>query len=191
MMEPSLHFHHRERRFLLWDPQVEDRLLDRLGKGHAYGVQTVYLDTPERTWSALPVGLVYPKIRFRVYGSGDSFLEKKLRKASGEVIKDRIALREVPRGLEQLAVVSYDRCEYDLDGNRITVDHHLTGEGGSLGIAIVEVKGELPDTLRFLRKHEDRHFSKWKWTNGLLKSRIFAGEQSLGVVDMARILGTA
>jgi hypothetical protein len=163
---PRLRFRHRERRYLLNDLRVLSRLLAILPDGHAYFVETTYLDTPERTWSALTFGKHHPKIRFRRYDNRDGFLEKKLRAANGLVTKTRIPMSQIPDGLVHLGEIAYWRTEYTAGRARVTIDINITSGSHVLGVTVVEVKGRLPRRLRFLRPYEDRQFSKWKWASG-------------------------
>ncbi len=161
--EVTQHFSHKERRYI-----VSTRLLDSvrhtLGAGRNYEVHTTYLDTPERTWSGLTMGENHPKIRFRIYDGKDSFLEKKLHVGS-ETTKERIAVKCMPEGLVVVGEITYSRTEYTIEGVRVTLD-----TSDAFSFCIIEIKGRVPEPLRFLRPFEDKRFSKWRFITAQWKS---------------------
>lgn len=163
-------FNHRERRFLV---PISDKRLTITG-GRTYEVVTEYLDTPERTWSALSMDGDYPKIRFRTYDGRDSFLEKKLH-SLGHTVKERIPC-ERPTGLDLIGTIAYRRTEYAIEQARVTIDRDICGEAGRTdalsGFAVVEVKGKMPKTLSWLSKFEQSKFSKWKFVSGALPEQL-------------------
>ncbi len=161
-------FNHRERRFVVACGSREDRMLLALDGGRAYEVVTDYLDTPERTWSSPTFGEDAPKIRFRTYDSGDSFLERKLH-SLGTTAKERESCEVIPSGLITLGTIAYKRTEYIVEECRVTVDRDIIGSNGvgQEPFVIVETKGKFPNALRYLKPFEEKRFSKWKWFSGL------------------------
>lgn len=162
-------FNHKERRFLVPVQSQDAKSVLALDGGRAYEIVTQYLDTPERTWSALTFGEEHPKIRFRTYDRKDSFLEKKLH-ALGHTSKERIPCKQIPDGLQVLGVTVYKRTEYQFEETRVTVDRDLHFTGGTnselTDFLLVEVKGSLPKELKFLRPYEQKRWSKWKFLTG-------------------------
>jgi len=160
-------FHHSERRYLVphvFRSAVEAMLSDILPPGRTYGVETVYVDTPERSWSLMSDSTL-PKMRVRTYGSGESFYEKKLHNGS-DTNKERVPVTGIPDGLTAIGSTRYTRTEHELSGIRVTIDRDVSMNEIAFDMLIVEVKGELPKTIRFLLSFEDKRFSKYKALSG-------------------------
>lgn len=181
MSEPRLLIHTRERRYLFPDAAAVDALLrTRLGPVEYVAgrpesrVATVYLDTPEGTWSA---GRARTKFRCKSYDGGASWWFELKRRVGNVVDKWR---RPVPpdalpallgggrrweelrpfagdRPLRPLAVVLYARTAFEAGGLRVTLDRdvafHRVSDGapwaageriGGVAGVVVEVKRDGP-----------------------------------------------
>jgi hypothetical protein len=165
------HFSHKERRYLIPIGLIEHLLPE----GRTYSVRTEYLDTPERTWSALTMNEEHPKIRLRTYNDKDIFLEKKLHK-NGETTKERIAVARKPDGLIEVGRTRYERTEYLFGESRVTIDRNVSAYIDTpiicLGnILLVEIKGEVPKPLECLEVFRQKNFSKWKWLSRTLEKQ--------------------
>lgn len=58
----------------------------------------------------------------------------------------------------------YVRSEYLIEGTRVTIDRELTATREA-DFIVVEVKGKMPERLRFIEEFEQPKFSKYKWLN--------------------------
>jgi hypothetical protein len=164
-------FHHAERRFLVphvYRAVTEGQLKLVLPAGRTYEVETVYVDTPERSWSLLSDSSL-PKMRVRTYESGDCFFEKKFH-SNVDTEKERVKADGVPEGLLAIGYTKYRRTEHKLDGVRVTVDRDVCIDTVAFDMLVIECKGTLPKALRFLKPFEDRKFSKYKALSGKWKS---------------------
>jgi len=123
-------FSRTERRYLTATPEQQWRILGRWATfTNGYRVRTLYLDTPEGTWSR---GHGRSKVRLRNYnGERDWWVEVKPN-STGQVTKHRRIVQAQDRDiLEQLvpvAGVSYFRTEFEDDRSplRVTLDRKVT-----------------------------------------------------------------
>lgn len=180
-LPPRLRIHTRERRYLLADAAPVEALLRTRGTPIEYvpgrpesAIHTLYLDTPEGTWSA---GRTRTKFRAKRYGDSDTWWFELKRRRGNVVDKWRrpVPAPELPgllsdpgrwpelapflqdRPLRPVAIVRYRRLAWEWDGLRVTIDRdvdfHGVGDGdplatgpklGRMRASIVEVKRDGP-----------------------------------------------
>jgi hypothetical protein len=156
-----------ERRFLMTDVQaVRDLLLQR-GELNSYKTRTLYVDSPEGTWSKDPAK---PRYRLRVYNNKDQFLEVKLRVPGTRCyVKRRRKADGIPDGMISLGQSRYTRQEWEQGTTRVTIDAYVSSGDRTLQGFVVETKlpvgDPLPNWLRLLKPYE-KDFSKWGWVSG-------------------------
>ena len=164
---PQLFELRQERRFLLPDVGPLRSLLQQRGSLGAYRVRTLYVDSPEGTWSKRPN---LPRYRLRVYNGQDTFLEQKLRMPGTQnYVKRRRKADGIPDGMVSLGESRYTRQEWEQGTVRVTIDQQVSTGSRTLPGFVVETKlpvgDPLPDWLGLLEQYEAR-FSKWRWVNG-------------------------
>jgi hypothetical protein len=157
-----------ERRFLMADVAAVRDLLSQRGELNAYKVRTLYVDTPDGTWSKDPAK---PRLRLRVYNGQDVFLEVKLRVPGTRVyVKRRRKADGVPDGMAELGRSRYTRQEWERGTVRVTIDAGVATAGRALPGFVVETKlpvgDPLPNWLKLLKPYEAPDFSKWRWVSG-------------------------
>jgi len=150
------------------DAEMVRQLLTQRGDLNQYRVKTLYVDTPEGTWSRDPGK---PRFRLRIYDGKDSFLEVKLRVPGSRVyVKKRQPSDGVPENMVSLGQSRYTRQEWETGMTRVTIDTGVSTQGRSLPGFVVETKlavgDPLPDWLMILKPYEQPQFSKWRWVNG-------------------------
>lgn len=131
----TLTVHRHELRYLLGSGQAQyTALAEHLPATNNYHVQTLYLDTPEGTWSK---AMSQDKIRLRQYnGTGPWWFEVKTN-ISGVVDKERrqVTPAQVDKlGLVPVMMITYDRTEFqdgldrpnDDQSLRVTIDNMVT-----------------------------------------------------------------
>lgn len=177
----NFRIHTRERRFLLGEVAAVEALLRGRGAPIEYvagqpesRITTVYLDTPEGTWSE---GRTRTKFRCKQYADPDTWWFE-LKRRSGNVVdkwRRPIPSRELPallsganrwdvldpflkgRPLRPLVAVRYRRLAWEWDGLRVTIDRgvefhrvdagepwQIDGCAGALEQTVVEVKIDGP-----------------------------------------------
>jgi hypothetical protein len=164
---PQLSNVREERRFLLPDVAAVQDLLQQRGELNSYRTRTLYVDTPEGTWSKDPAK---PRYRLRVYNGKDQFLEVKLRVPGTRCyVKRRRKADGMPVGMVSLGWSRYTRQEWEEGTVRVTIDQQVSTKSRTLNVFVVESKlpvGEpLPNWLKMLRPYET-NFSKWRWVSG-------------------------
>lgn len=167
MTLPQLKNVREERRFLLLDVEAVRQLLTQRGEMHSYRVRTLYIDTPEGTWSKDPTKA---RFRLRTYDNTDTFLEVKLRIPGTRCyVKRRRKADSTPADMVTLGHSRYTRQEWEQGDVRVTIDQQVTTDHRTLQSFVVETKllvGEpLPNWLKLLRPYE-QDFSKWRWISG-------------------------
>jgi hypothetical protein len=164
-------FHHNEIRYLVGDPTLIRDMLKRHGVLGVYRVRTLYLDTPEGTWSVPSNSKFNLKMRLRSYNDENLlWLESKSRSKNGNVTKHRYIVSEPPRGYRTVAEVRYRREAFQKSSLRVTVDTHITaihanGLQTCFPRAVVEVKTkrEPPKWLRKVLPDTPDRWSKVRW----------------------------
>src|SRR5258708_5612578 len=110
---PQLDMVREERRFLMPDVEAVRQILVARAPLTQYRARTLYLDTPQGTWSKDPF---LPHIRFRIYNGQDQFLEVKLRVPGTKAyVKKRRKAEGVPDDLVSLGKSLYTRQEWQQD----------------------------------------------------------------------------
>lgn len=142
-------------------------LLQQRGKLNSYRTRTLYVDTPDGTWSKDPTKA---RFRLRVYNGKECYLECKLRIPGTRCyVKRRRKADGVPDGMVSLGWSSYTRQEWEQGTVRVTIDQYVATQGRTLPGYVVETKlpvgDPLPNWLKLLKPYE-RAFSKWQWVNG-------------------------
>lgn len=164
---PQLSNVREERRFLMPDVEAVRDLLKQRGELNSYRTRTLYVDTPEGTWSKDPAK---PRYRLRVYNGKDSYLEVKLRVPGTRCyVKRRRKASGVPDGMVSLGWSRYTRQEWEQGTTRVTIDMQVSTTKRTLPGYVVETKlsvgDPLPDWLKLI-KHYETDFSKWSWVSG-------------------------
>lgn len=167
MSLPQLSNVREERRFLLLDVVAVRQLLEQRGSLHSYRVRTLYIDTPEGTWSKDPTK---PRWRLRVYDGQDTFVEVKLRiPGTRAYVKRRRSADGVPDNMVTLGESRYTRQEWQEGEVRVTIDQQVSTDHRTLQGFVVETKlpvgAPLPNWLKLLKPYE-QDFSKWRWLAG-------------------------
>lgn len=149
------------------DVEAVRQQLEQRGKLGSYRVRTIYIDTPEGTWSTDPAK---PRYRLRVYNGEDTFIEVKQRIPGTRCyVKRRRRAEGVPEGLVPLGYSQYTRQEWEAGNTRVTIDQQVSSGIRTLQGFVVETKlpvGEpLPNWLKLLKPYE-QDFSKWSWVSG-------------------------
>lgn len=167
MSLPQLSMVREERRFLMPDVLAVRDLLKQRGKIHSYRVRTLYVDTPDGTWSKDPAK---PRFRVRVYDADACYLEVKLRIPGTRCyVKRRRKADGVPPDMVSLGYSSYTRQEWEEGTVRVTIDQHVATADRTLPGFVVETKlpvgDPLPNWLKLLKPYE-HDFSKWGWVSG-------------------------
>lgn len=167
MSLPQLNNVREERRFLMLDVEAVRQLVLQRGDINSYRVRTLYVDTPEGTWSKDPSK---PRFRLRTYNGKDSFLEVKLRIPGTRCyVKRRRKADGVPPDMVSLGWSGYTRQEWEQGSVRVTIDQQVTTVNRTLQGFVVETKlpvgDPLPNWLRLLKPYE-QDFSKWSWVSG-------------------------
>ena len=140
-----------------------------------YNVNTVYLDTPEGTWSVgRMAGL---RLRFRAYDGRDVGWFETKTQAKGILTKRRQKFARADLGLLKplvpILTMDYTRTSYTYPAAlRVTVDYGLTNGVDTLPGVVVEAKttvqqADIPDWLRRLLGKPDKKFDKSTWGLGL------------------------
>ena len=156
-----------ERRFLLPDVEAVRDLLKQRGDLNSYRTRTLYVDSPDGTWSKDPAK---PRYRLRVYNNQDCFLEVKLRIPGTRCyVKRRRKADGAPEGMVTLGSSRYTRQEWEQGPVRVTIDQQVSTDSRVLQGFVVETKlpvgDPLPNWLKLLKPYE-RDFSKWRWVSG-------------------------
>jgi hypothetical protein len=164
---PQLNNVREERRFLMPDAEAVRQLLKQRADLGSYRVRTLYVDSPEGTWSKDPSK---PRFRLRVYDQKDSYLEVKLRIPGTRCyVKRRRKADAAPDGMVTLGQSRYTRQEWEQGAVRVTIDQQVSTDSRTLQGFVVETKlpvgDPLPNWLKLLKPYE-RDFSKWRWVNG-------------------------
>lgn len=137
--------HREERRFLIGagDPQRQALENGGVPRLRTYRVQTLYLDTPDLSWSA---GQSQEKLRLRQYNNETTWWFEVKSNTQGVVSKERrqVTPSQIDRlGLKPIVMVQYYREEYEtgtdaldeyVEGKeqlltrwlRVTIDHNVT-----------------------------------------------------------------
>lgn len=150
------------------DAEAVRQLLAQRGALNSYHTRTLYVDTPDGTWSKDPAK---PRFRLRVYNGKDSFLEVKLRIPDTRVyVKRRRKADGVPDDMVTLGQSAYRRAEWEEGLVRVTIDQGVSTGRRTLSGFVVETKlpvgDPLPNWLKLLKPYESPDFSKWRWVNG-------------------------
>jgi hypothetical protein len=156
-----------ERRFLLPDVAAVRDLLEQRGELKSYRTRTLYVDTPEGTWSKDPTK---PRFRLRVYNGKDQFVEVKLRIPGTRCyVKRRRKADGIPPDMVSLGESRYTRSEWESGNVRVTIDQQVATGTRTLPGYVVETKlpvgDPLPNWLRLVKPYET-DFSKWRWVSG-------------------------
>lgn len=167
MSLPALSMVREERRFPMPDVEAVRDLLKQRGKLGAYRVRTLYIDTPDGTWSKDPSK---PRFRLRVYNGNECYIECKLRIPGTRCyVKRRRKTEGVPPDMVSLGYSSYTRQEWEQGTVRVTIDSHVSTANRTLPGFVVETKlpvgDPLPNWLKLLKPYE-KPFSKWQWVSG-------------------------
>lgn len=167
MSLPQLSNVREERRFLMPDVEAVRELLAQRGDLTSYRVRTLYIDTPEGTWSKDPTKA---RFRLRVYDNKDTFVEVKLRIPGTQCyVKRRRKADGIPPDMVSLGTSRYTRQEWEQGDVRVTVDQQVSTQERTLQGFVVETKlpvgDPLPNWLKLLKPYE-RDFSKWRWVSG-------------------------
>ena len=149
------------------DVQAVRDLLAQRGELNSYRTRTLYIDSPEGTWSKDPDK---PRYRLRTYDGDSQYIEVKLRVPGTRCyVKRRRKADSVPDGMVSLGYSQYTRQEWEQGTVRVTIDQHLSTKNRTLPGFIVETKlpvgDPLPNWLKLLKPYES-NFSKWRWVNG-------------------------
>lgn len=167
MSLPQLSNVREERRFLLQDVAAVRDLLQQRGDLNSYRTRTLYVDTPDGTWSKDPAK---PRFRLRIYNGKDQYIEVKLRVPGTRCyVKRRRKADGVPDGMVSLGYSQYTRQEWEQGTVRVTIDQLVSTQSRVLPGFVVETKlpvgDPLPNWLKLLKPYES-NFSKWRWVNG-------------------------
>jgi hypothetical protein len=168
MTVPRLNNVREERRFLMPDVEAVRDLLKQRGDLNSYRLRTLYVDSPDGTWSK---DSSKPRLRLRVYNNQDSYLECKLRIPGTRCyVKRRRKAEAVPEGMVTLGTSRYTRQEWEEGQVRVTIDQQVATDNNRLlqGFVVetkLPVGDPLPNWLKLLKPYE-KDFSKWRWVSG-------------------------
>src|SRR5215472_1856222 len=137
MTTPQLKNVREERRFLLPDVAAVQQLLQQRAPLNSYRTKTLYVDTPDGTWSKDPSR---PRFRLRIYNGKDTFLEVKMRVMGTRVYVKNRQKRGMPDNMVSLGQSRYTRQEWEQGDIRVTIDSGVSSAGRRLPGFIVETK---------------------------------------------------